>query len=106
MSFYGQNPETAPFLNGYGPGRRSGPGDGGYAESTTDVRARRALILGALAIFPLSFVAGIPAIVEGSRALHAISTSEGTLHGRGKAWTGIALGVLSIVGFVAYLILR
>jgi hypothetical protein len=106
MSYFGQNPETAPFLNGYGPGRRTGPGDVGYPLTTTDVRARQAESMGALAIFPLSFVAGIPAIVEGSRALRAISTSEGTLHGRGKAWTGIALGVVSIVGFVAYLILR
>jgi hypothetical protein len=106
MSNWGPNPVTAGFLTGYGPGHRPGPADGGYAESTIDVRARKALILGFLAIFPLSFVAGIPAIIEGARALRAIGASDGALHGRGKAWAGIALGVVSIVAFAGYLVLR
>jgi hypothetical protein len=107
MTFYGQNPETAPFLNGYGPGTRPGsPADGVFADAPTDARARKALVLGILAIVPLSIVAGIPAIIMGVRALRAIRASGGYLRGVRTAWTGVLLGVLSFVILGSYLALR
>jgi hypothetical protein len=71
---------------------------------TADGRATRALVLGILGIFPLSILAGIPAIVLGTHALRHITTSGGALTGRWRAWTGIVLGCLSIAAFAAFVV--
>jgi hypothetical protein len=78
------------------PAQRDGQGDVGRIDS----RARNAAILGILGIFPLSIVAGIPAIILGARALQRIKVSEGAVRGRAAAWCGIALGCLSILALV------
>jgi hypothetical protein len=100
------DPGSAAFA-GYSPGAVPGAptGDGSYADAPTTPRARKALILGILAIFPLSVVAGIPAIITGVRALRDIEASDGFLRGTKTAWTGIALGVIGTLVFVGYLVM-
>jgi hypothetical protein len=66
------------------------------APDSMESRARSALTLGLLSI-PLSFVTGIPAIWVGSKALQHINAADGDLKGRWAAWTGIALGILSVI---------
>lgn len=72
-----------------------------YAAGAMDSRARNAVILGILGLFPLSVVAGVPAIILGARALQRINASEGALRSRVAAWCAIVLGCLSIVGLAA-----
>ena len=82
----------------YSPGPPTGaPADHDLvAPDSMESRARSALTLGLLSI-PLSVVTGIPAIWVGRRALQHIDAAEGDLKGRWAAWTGIALGILSVV---------
>jgi hypothetical protein len=61
-----------------------------------DSRARTALTLGLLSLL-LSVLTGIPAIWVGVMALERISAADGARKGRWAAWTGIALGCLSVV---------
>jgi hypothetical protein len=78
-----------------------------YPAGKSYFRARNALILGLLGIFPFGIVTGIPAVLVGVRALRHIEASEGALKGRGIAWCGIALGCLSVaLAVVFYLLLR
>jgi uncharacterized membrane-anchored protein len=63
-------------------------------------RARDALVLGLLSLL-LSVVTGIPAIWVGRRALKNINATDDALRGRWAAWTGIALGCLSVVVLIA-----
>jgi hypothetical protein len=51
--------------------------------------------------FLFSVVTGIPAIWVGRKALKRINAAEGALKGRWAAWTGIALGCLSVVVLIA-----
>lgn len=83
------------------PGLPTSPYDG-YPAGRTYSRARNSLILGVVAIFPLSILAGVPAIVVGARALRLIGDSDGALEGRAAAWGGIVLGCLSVAGFAAF----
>jgi len=100
-------PVNAGFSGGYSPdphpGLPNSPQDK-VDNGTTDGRATRALVLGILGIFPLSILAGIPAILAGSRALTHIRTSDGALTGRWRAWSGIVLGCLSIAAFAAFVV--
>ena len=94
------NPASA---GGYSDGPPRGlpaPRDGQGSVGRIDSRARNAAILGVLGIFPLSIVAGIPAIILGARALQRITISEGDVRGRAAAWCGIVLGCLSILALV------
>jgi hypothetical protein len=84
------------------PGLPTSPYDT-YSAGRTYSRARNALILGIIAIFPLSILAGIPAVVVGSRALRLIRDSDGALRGRAVAWAGILLGCLSVAEFAAFI---
>lgn len=93
---FGGNESLGPL-----PGLPTSPHDT-YPAGKTYSRARNSLILGILAIFPLNILAGIPAVVVGSRALRLINGSEGMLKGRGAAWAGIVLGCLSVVGFAVF----
>jgi hypothetical protein len=61
-----------------------------------DSRARTALTLGLLSLL-LNVLTGIPAIWVGVKALTRISAADDALKGRWAAWTGIALGCLSVV---------
>jgi hypothetical protein len=96
---------TAAFDAGYSPGGVPGlPTDpyDGYPATTTDSRARNALILGVLGIVPLSILTGIPAIVMGVHSLRRIAASDGALHGRAAAWSAIVLGCVSVLVLVAF----
>jgi hypothetical protein len=91
------NPNTAP-LRDFPPGPHSGVDpdqDAHVAPDSMDSRARTALTLGLMS-FLFSVVTGIPAIVVGRKSLKNINAANGALHGRWAAWTGIALGCLSI----------
>jgi len=95
------NPGNAAFRS-YSPGPHAGVGtdpEEKVAPGWIDSRARSALTLGVLSLV-LGFVAGIPAIWVGRKALIHLAAAEGSLKGRWAAWTGIALGVVGIVGTV------
>jgi hypothetical protein len=97
------NPINAGFAGGYSAGPPSQfptDPDERVALGRLDSRARNALILG-IASLVLSVLAGIPAIVVGRRALVHIKDADGEIPGRWAAWTGLALGVLSVVVLVA-----
>jgi hypothetical protein len=98
VSDYYQNPGNASFRD-FPPGPHSGVDpdeDHHVAPDSMDGRARTALTLGLLS-FLLSVLTGIPAIWVGVKALTRISASDGELEGSWAAWTGIALGCLSVV---------
>jgi hypothetical protein len=102
VSNYYQNPGNTPFRD-FPPGPHSGVDpdpDAHVAADSMDSRARTALTLGLLSLL-LSVVTGIPAIWVGGKALKEIDAAEGALRGRWAAWTGIALGCLSVVVLVA-----
>ena len=84
------------------PGLPTSP-DAKFDSGTTYHRARKALILGLLGIFPLSIVAGIPAIFVGVHAVRVIKASEGDLKGVRTAWCGVVLGCLSCAAFAVLL---
>lgn len=96
------NPNTGP-LRDLPPGPHSGVDtdpDAHVRPDSIDTRARNALTLGLLSLV-LGVLTGIPAIWFGWKALDHINAADGSLRGRGAAWTGIALGCLSIVGTLA-----
>ena len=98
----GGSPGTGEFAGGYSAGPHAGvptSQQGTDMPSTTESRARNALLLGVLAI-PFSILAGVPAIFVGAHALRRIDASAGTLKGRGMAWCGIVLGAASVIAFV------
>jgi hypothetical protein len=98
VSNYFQTPGNAAFRD-YSPGPHSGVDpdeDHHVASDSMDTRARTALTLGLLSLL-LSVVTGIPAIWVGVKALQRIGATDGALKGRWAAWTGIALGCLSVV---------
>jgi hypothetical protein len=101
-NFVPGDPTTGVF-RGYSPGPHSGvvPDPEAYvAPDSIDSRARSALTLGLLSL-AFGFVTGVPAIWVGRKALIRINTSDGALRGRWAAWTGIALGCLSVVATIA-----
>ncbi len=98
MTILPGNPNTGP-LRDFPPGPHSGVDpdqDPHVAPDSMDSRARTALTLGLMSLF-LSVVTGIPAIWVGVKALTRINAAGGALRGRWAAWTGIALGCLSVV---------
>ena len=102
MSNYFQTPGNGTFRE-YSPGPHSGVDtdpDALAAPASFDRRARFALTLG---VFSLLFgvLTGIPAIWFGRKSLRHIDAAGGALKGRWAAWTGIALGCLSIVVTIA-----
>jgi hypothetical protein len=95
------NPNT-PAFRSYSPGTHAGvdPDENAHAApDSIDTRARNALTLGVLSLV-LSVLTGIPAIWYGRQALRHIDASDGALKGRWAAWTGIALGLLSVVTLI------
>jgi hypothetical protein len=96
------NPNTGAFRD-FPPGPHGGvetDPDAYAAPGSLDSRARTALTLGVLSLL-LSVLTGIPAIWVGWKALQRIDASDGALRGRWAAWTGIALGCLSVFTLVA-----
>lgn len=107
MSNYFQTPGNGSFRD-YSPGPHSGvdtDADASDVSGSLDSRARFALTLGLLSLM-LGVLTGIPAIWFGRKALRHINAAGGTVKGRWAAWTGIALGCLSIavtIGIWTYL---
>jgi hypothetical protein len=87
------------FSPGPHAGMPTGP-DPHVAPDPIDSRARMALTLGLLSLL-LNVLTGIPAIWVGRKALTHINAADGALRGRWAAWTGIALGCLSVVVVIA-----
>jgi hypothetical protein len=65
-------------------------------ERTTSSLAVSSLKFGLLSL-PFAVFAGVPAVVQGVRALREIHGSAGRLKGRLLAWTGIGTGLCGIV---------
>lgn len=98
MSNYFQTPGNASFRD-LPPGPHSGVDpdpNHRVAPDSMDSRARTALTLGLVSLL-LNVVTGIPAIWVGRKALRHINAADGALSGRWAAWTGIALGCVSVV---------
>ena len=101
MSNYFNSPSNGAFRD-YSPGPHAGVDtdpEAHVAPDSLETRARTALTLGLISLL-LGVVTGIPAIWVGVKALRRISAADGTLRGRWAAWTGIALGCLSVVTLV------
>jgi hypothetical protein len=95
------NPNTGAFRD-FPPGPHGGvetDPDAYAAPGSLDSRARTALTLGVLSLL-LSVLTGIPAIWFGRKSLQHIKAADGAVRGRWAAWTGIALGCLSVVVLV------
>jgi len=100
--FSAGNPATAAFRD-YSPGPHSGVDtdpDAQVAPDSMDRRARTALTLGLISLL-FGVLTGIPAIWVGRKALKTINDADGPLKGRWAAWTGIALGCLSVAATIA-----
>jgi hypothetical protein len=82
------------------PGTEPSPSDK-YFQDLTYSRAKNALLLGVASVLCCGFLAGIPAIWVGLRALRDIDASDGRLRGRGTAKVGIVLGVIGSLFFAA-----
>lgn len=101
MSILPGNPNTSAFRD-LPPGPHSGvtpDTDSHVAPDSMCGLARTALTLGLLSLL-FSILTGIPAIWVGWKALKTIS-ADGALKGRWAAWTGIALGCLSVIVLIA-----
>jgi hypothetical protein len=61
-----------------------------------DGKALLSLLLGVLAIVPLSIFAGIPAVVLGHLSRGSIRKSQGRLKGSGLALAGLSMGYISV----------
>ena len=99
------NPNTGAFRD-LPPGPHAGVETDPNAHVASDAMdrcAQAALILGLLSLI-LNVVTGVPAIWFGRRALQRIDA--GTGKGRWAAWTGIGLGILSVVVFGVWLYAR
>ena len=97
MSILPGDPNTSAFRD-LPPGPHAGVDpdpDAHVATDSMDSRARNALTLGLLSLL-LGVLTGIPAIWVGRKALLHIGVADGEPRGRWAAWTGIALGCLSI----------
>lgn len=68
-------------------------------DGKTEPKAVTSFVFGLLSIV-LSILAGIPAIVFGHVARHAIKRSPGRVKGAGMALAGLVMGYLSVVIFV------
>ena len=102
MTILPGNPNTPSFRD-FPPGPHSGVDpdqDPHVAPDSMDGRARTALTLGLMSLL-FSVMTGIPAIWVGRKALKNIKAADGALRGFWAAWTGIALGCLSVVVLVA-----
>ena len=100
--FPGNDPGSAAFRD-FSPGPHAGVDpdpDAHVAPDSIDSRARTALTLGLCSLL-FSVLTGIPAIWVGRKALLHIDAADGALKGRWAAWSGIALGCLSVVTLVA-----
>jgi hypothetical protein len=75
----------------------------GYQQ--TDGKAVSSLILGTLAIFPLWFFAGIPAVILGHLSRKSIRESMGRLKGDGMAVAGLVMGYMSVAALPLLLII-
>lgn len=75
------------------PTRRSAPA----RPPLMDGYAITSIILGALALFPFSFITGIPAVIFGHVGRSRVRRSQGRRRGRGMALTGLLMGYCSIV---------
>lgn len=98
MTILPGNPNTPSFRD-FPPGPHSGVDpdqDPHVAPDSMDGRARTALTLGLMSLL-FSVLTGIPAIWVGAKALKRINATDGALKGRWAAWTGIALGCVSVV---------
>ncbi len=98
MSILPGDPNTSPMRD-LPPGPHAGVDpdpDAKVAPDSIDSRARNALTLGLLSLL-LGVLTGIPAIWVGRKALLHLDAADGALKGRWAAWTGIALGCLSVV---------
>jgi type II secretory pathway pseudopilin PulG len=62
----------------------------------TDGKATGSLVLGILALFPLSIFAGIPAVILGHVSRSSIGKSGGRLKGGGMALAGLIMGYISV----------
>jgi hypothetical protein len=92
------NPNTEP-LRDLPPGPHAGVDPDPHARTAPgalDVRARNTLVLGLLSLL-FGVLTGIPAIWFGRRALLHLDSADGAPRDRRAAWTGIALGWLSVV---------
>jgi len=65
-------------------------------------RATAALVLGILGCLGFGLILGVPAMILGYLGLQASRTNGGT--GKGQAISGLVLGALSIVPFIAAII--
>jgi type IV pilus assembly protein PilA len=73
------------------------PPSAGYTgPQETDGKAVGSLVLGILAIVPLSIFAGIPAVVLGHISRSSIRESRGRLSGSGMALAGLIMGYISL----------
>lgn len=102
MTILPGNPNTPAFRD-FPPGPHSGVDpdpDARVAPDSMEGRARTALTLGLLSLV-FSVLTGVPAVWVGVKALQRISAADGALKGRWAAWTGIALGCLSVVALFA-----
>lgn len=94
------NPLSEAFRD-YSPGPHPGVEPGApVAAGSIDPRARNALILGVCSVL-FGALTGVPAIWVGRRALSHVDAADGALKGRWAAWTGIALGCLSVAITIA-----
>ena len=85
------------------PHRRREEGRSAGILGNTPDRAIAAGYLGLLSLFPFVGIAfGIGAVFFGSKALRLIRDEPGR-DGRGRAWTGIVLGAIGIVGWSSVL---
>src|SRR5215831_10587957 len=64
---------------------------------TVDSKAVLSLVLGVLAIVPLSIFAGIPAVIVGHLSRASVRRSQGRLKGSGLATAGLAMGYVSLM---------
>jgi type II secretory pathway pseudopilin PulG len=76
-------------------GGAAGP-SAGAAAPRNEGMAIASLILGLLALFPFSFITGIPAVILGHLSFFNIGRSRGRLRGRGMAMAGLLMGYISI----------
>lgn len=99
------NPPVAPTPS-WGTGYPQTPPGGGYmVQKKEQGLAIGALVCGVLGLLCCSVFTGIPAIVLGLMAMNKEKSDPARYTGKGMAIAGIALGSVSILFFLLYIIL-
>ena len=106
---YGSAPQLPSYPSQEGapppPGYYPPNAPGGYGPPQSNKKAMWSMILGIISLLCCGIITGPVAIFLSSAAKKEIAASGGVQGGAGQAKAGLILGIIGIVGWLAYIVL-